>query len=178
VPLLESTRLRLRAPLRTDFPNVARLWGDPEVARFTIGRPATAEESWTRLLRNTGHWALLGYGLWMVEERDSGAFVGEVGVLNLEREITPSLEGMPEMGWVLLPQAHGRGFGTEAVRMALAWVDANLDCPRSVCIIAAENAASVRLADKCGFRHLSTGRYRGAPIEIYARPRGLLLSRS
>jgi len=172
LPLLESPRLRMRAPVREDFPDIARLWGTPEVTRFILSRPATREECWTRLLRNAGHWTLLGYGLWVVEDRDSGTFLGEVGVLNLERDITPSFNGMPELGWALLPQAHGRGLATEAVHAALAWADAHLDYPRSVCIITAENVASVKVARKCGFNHLATGQFRGEPIEIYARPRG------
>ena len=172
VPVLESERLRLRAPGRADFPSIARLWSTPAVVRYIGGKPASAEESWARLLRNAGHWALMSYGLWVVEARDSHTFLGEVGLINLERDIEPSLGGMPEVGWVLLPEAHGRGFATEAVRAALAWMDANLAYPRSVCIISPDNEPSLKLARKCGFRHLTTGHYHDGPIEIFARPRG------
>ena len=46
-----------------------------------VAHPATREEAWARLLRYAGHWALLGYGFWLVEDRTTGSFVGEVGVM-------------------------------------------------------------------------------------------------
>jgi RimJ/RimL family protein N-acetyltransferase len=123
------------------------------------------------VLRYGGLWALLGYGYWIVRERESGRFVGEVGLAEFRREVTPSLEGAPEAGWVLAPWAHGRGYATEAVRAALSWADANLAAPRTVCLIAPENAASIHVAGKCGFRERTRGTYKGEETLILERPR-------
>jgi RimJ/RimL family protein N-acetyltransferase len=59
-----------------------------------------------RLLRYVGHWAVLGFGYWVVEEKASGEFVGETGFADYRREMKPSLDGAPEIGWVLTPRFH------------------------------------------------------------------------
>lgn len=145
------------------------MWGDPAVTCHIGGRPFTEEEVWARVLRYAGLWALLGFGYWVVRERATGRFVGEVGLADFHRDITPSFDGAPEVGWVLAPWAHGRGYATEAVRAALGWADAQLPATRSVCIIHPENAASVRVAEKCGFRATGRATYRGEETLIFER---------
>ena len=53
--------------------------------------------------------------------------MGEAGRAEFQREMTPSIAGVPEVGWVLSPQFHGKGYGTEAVRAACAWGDGRFD---------------------------------------------------
>jgi RimJ/RimL family protein N-acetyltransferase len=170
--ILESERLRLRPQRIGDLADTWSLWSSPEVVRHISGKPSNREEAWARLLRNAGHWALMGFGPWAVERRDTGEYIGEVGFFNLERDLEPGFDGLPEMGWVLSPGAHGHGFATEAVRAALAWADANFDQPGTACIIAPQNAASIRVAQKGGFRQKATGTYREAPTLIFERVRG------
>src|SRR5690606_33908019 len=98
------------------------------------GRPFTHEEVWSKLLRYAGHWALLGFGYWVVREAPSGRFVGEVGYADFKRDFTPSLDGAPEMGWVLTPGAQGQGFAAEAVRAAMRWADQKWPGGRTVCL--------------------------------------------
>jgi RimJ/RimL family protein N-acetyltransferase len=166
---LEGARLVLRPHACEDFPETAALWRDPEVTRFIGGRPSTEEESWTRLLRYIGHWAALDFGYWTVRERDSGRFVGEVGFAEYRREIEPGFDGAPEAGWAIAPWAWGRGYATEAVRTAQAWADLRFGGARTVCIISAENTASVAVAQRCGYAAAGTALYRGAEVQVYAR---------
>ena len=169
VPVVETARLRLRGHRLEDFDDCAVLWSDPIVTRFIGGKPSTRDESWMRLLRNVGHWSLLGFGYWLVEERASNQFVGEIGFSELKREIEPSFEGIPEAGWVLAPCAHGKGFATEAVSAILAWGDGRFAGGPTVCIINPDNAASIRVAAKCGYREFVRTTYKGAPIIQYRR---------
>jgi RimJ/RimL family protein N-acetyltransferase len=171
VPVLETERLTLRGHTLADFDECAAMWGDPLVTRHIGGRPSTEEEVWARVLRYAGLWALLGYGYWAVRERDSGRFVGDVGLADFRREVTPALGDAPEAGWVLAPWAHGRGFATEAVRAVLSWADAHLAAPRTVCLINPENAASLHVAGKCGFREVTRGTYKGEETIICERHR-------
>jgi RimJ/RimL family protein N-acetyltransferase len=170
-PALDTERLTLRGHTLADYDESAAMWGDAEVARYIGGRPSTPEEAWARVLRYGGLWALLGFGYWVVRERETGRFVGEVGLADFRREVTPPLDGAPEAGWVLAPWAQGRGFATEAVRAVLAWADANLAAPRTVCMIAPENAASIHVAAKCGFRQFAQGTYQGESSLLFERPR-------
>jgi RimJ/RimL family protein N-acetyltransferase len=164
---IHTPRLTLRPHAREDFEESADMWADPEVTRFIGGRPCTREEAWTRLLRNVGHWQVLGFGYWVVRDAE-GRFVGEVGFADFQREIEPRLDA-PEAGWVLAPWAHGRGLATEAMRAVLAWGEQHFGSPRSCCIIDPDNAMSIRVAEKCGFVQIADGSYRGTPALIFRR---------
>ncbi len=168
-PLVETERLRLRGHRLDDFDQLAALWGDPIVTRFIGGKPSTRDESWMRLLRNVGHWSLLGFGYWVVEEKSSGRIAGEIGFSELKRDIEPALDGIPEAGWVLGPGAHGKGFATEAVKAAHSWGDGHFSGKSTTCIINPENNASIRVAEKCGYREFARTTYKGLPTIVYRR---------
>lgn len=168
-PALDTPRLALRGHTLADLAECAAMWADPVVTRHVGGRPATEEEVWARVLRYAGLWALLGFGYWVVRERATGRFVGEVGLADFRRAVTPPLDGAPEAGWALAAWAHGRGFATEAVGAALAWGDAHLRAARTVCLIAPGNAGSVRVAEKCGFREAARAAYQGRETAVFER---------
>ena len=168
IPTLETPRLRLRPHRPDDFDNSFALWSDPLVFRYISGRPSSREEVWARLLRYTGHWLWMRFGFWAVEEKQSGSFVGEVGYAEQMRDITPSLAGIPEMGWVLLPIFHGRGYGLEAVLAAQTWFAGEFPSTQTCCIIDSANAASIRLAEKIGFCKWQRTTYHGDPLIIFS----------
>jgi RimJ/RimL family protein N-acetyltransferase len=170
IPILETARLRLRGHRREDFEPMVATWTAPEVTRFLGGgKPFSREDIWGRMLRQVGHWALQGYGLWVVEEKDSREFVGGIGFFDSKRDMAPSLDGMPEMGWVLAPQMHGKGYATEAIRAAIAWGDVHFGKTKMCCIIAPENYASIRVAEKSGFCRQQKTTYKGEPTIIFVR---------
>ena len=169
IPVLETDRLILRGHRVEDFADCLALWTDPEVTRFIGGRPSTQEEVWSRLLRYVGHWALLGFGYWVISEKETGRFMGEVGFANFRRVIEPSLDGMPEIGWALAPHSHGKGYATEAARAAIAWGDVHFGPVRTACIIAPENEPSIRVAEKCGYREFQRTTYKDQPTIMFVR---------
>ncbi len=169
VPVLETDRLVLRAHRADDLDACASMWASSLVTRYISGKPSTRSETWLRMLRYRGLWVLLGFGYWAVEERGTGAFVGDVGFADYKRDLVPSIEGIPELGWVLAPHTHGKGFATEAARAALKWGDEHLEPARTVCIIAPENAASIRVAEKCAYHEVQRTTYLNEPTLLYSR---------
>jgi RimJ/RimL family protein N-acetyltransferase len=169
VPVLETERLRLRGHRADDFAACAAMWADPIVTRHIGGQPLSGEESWNRLLRYAGHWALLGFGYWVVEERATGVFIGEVGFADWKRNLEPSLGEMPEIGWVFAFTSHGRGYATEAVRAAIGWGEEHFGASRTACIIDPENLPSIRVAEKCGYRRLQMTTYKGRLTIVFVR---------
>jgi RimJ/RimL family protein N-acetyltransferase len=168
--MIETPRLRMRLHRLDDFDDFAAMWADAQVVEHITGTPSTREQTWARLLRYAGHWAMMGYGYWVVKERESGAFVGEVGFADYRRKIEPSLEGIPELGWVLAAHAHGKGYATEAARAAVDWGEEHFThVPRIACIIAPQHHASIRVAEKCGFTLLTQTTYLGSPTLVYTR---------
>ena len=169
IPVIETERAVIRPYRLSDFDAHVTLWADPQVTRYIGGRPFTREESWDRYLRVAGLWPVLGFGFWAVEERASGRLVGNAGFHDLKRRIEPSIEGLPEAGWALLPEMHGKGFATEVVAAIHRWSDATLPHDRTVAIVDPGNTASLRVAKKCGYRELLTTLYRGAPTVLLER---------
>ena len=172
VPVLQTERLTLRGHEIADFPDCLALWSDPLVTRHIGGRPLTGEEVWTRILRYVGHWTLLGFGYWLVAERDSNCFIGEVGFADFKRQLDPPCEGLPEIGWALAPWAQGQGYALEAVRAALDWGDGQFGELETCCLIDPDNIASIRLAERSGYREAARAVYKDNPTILFKRPPG------
>jgi len=168
---LETPRLRLRPYRADDFDSYAKMWAEPDVVRFIGGKPMSREEAWIRFLRQIGLWRYLDFGFFALEDRATGAFVGEAGFHDLRRTISPSNEGTMEAGWGLVAAMHGRGLAEEAMRAAIAWADRVHPGPRMTCLINVDHAASQRVAAKLGFAPYAETTYHGDPVTMLERPR-------
>ncbi|MGH9713511.1 MAG: GNAT family N-acetyltransferase [Candidatus Acidiferrales bacterium] len=169
VPVIETERLRMRGYRLDDFNDCAAMWGDPAVVRHFGGRPFSEEEVWAKMLRHVGHWSLMGFGYWAIEERGTGKYAGELGFADFKRDIEPSLKNTPELGWALVSGLHGKGYATEAVRAAVAWGESRFGATRTVCLIHPENLASIHVAEKSGYQEFHRTTYKGQPAIIFAR---------
>jgi RimJ/RimL family protein N-acetyltransferase len=170
-PILHTGRLVLRGHVEGDFAACAAMWADPLVVRYIGGRPFSNEESWGRVLRYIGHWAVLGYGYWTVRDRATDRYLGEVGFADFKRDIDPTFDGAPEAGWVFAPEAHGRGLATEAMAAAHAWLDTVVKPVRTVCIINTDHVASIRVGAKLGYREWTRTTYKGSSVNLFERRR-------
>ncbi|HEV7352046.1 MAG TPA: GNAT family N-acetyltransferase [Brevundimonas sp.] len=168
-PVLTTQRLALIPVAVTDHDEIAALWRDPVFTRAIAGRgPLSDEEVWLRLLRDIGHWTVLGRGNWTLRLTATGAYVGSVGVLEYRRDCEPTLDA-PELGWGVGPSFQGQGLAREALDAALDWCDRELRAPRTVCLIDPGNAASLKLADRVGYRHLAPAQYLGKGVLLLER---------
>ena len=166
-PTLTTERLVLRAHTQDDFAACCTLWADPSVTRFIGGRPSTPDETWRGY---AGIWQLKGYGFFLATSRETGAVVGEFGLADFRRDITPPLGETPEAGWAMLPQYHGKGLAYEALSAVLTWADATV--PRTVCMIDPENAPSLKLATKLGYTEYARTMYKEHATILHARNAG------
>ena len=170
IPRLETDRLILRRRTIEDFPAYAAMWADPRVVRHFSTGPLNEEDAWTKFARMEGYWRLAGYGFWLVEEKASGALIGEVGAADFKRAIIPPLAGKPEFGWVLSGDAHGKGYAREAVAAALQWAEAKFPGATFSCIIDPSNEPSIRVAEHFGFRKERMALLAGKEVIIFHRP--------
>jgi RimJ/RimL family protein N-acetyltransferase len=167
--MITTDRLILRPHTLQDTDAIFQLATDPAVMQFIRGLPVSREEAWHRLLRYAGHWSLLGFGMFAVVERTGGRFIGDVGLADFQRGLGTDFDGTPEAAWVFTGASHGHGYAFEAMTAALDWFDGQSSAARRVCIIDPDNAASIRLAAKLGFKHYGDARYRGADVGKYER---------
>jgi RimJ/RimL family protein N-acetyltransferase len=113
----------------------------------------------------------MGYGYWVFADRASDQLIGVGGLSYFARDI-PELEGYPEAGWALSPAHWGDGYATEAMAAVLAWSDRHLPSPEVRAIIEPSHGASLRVAEKLGFRRIGDCHYGDSLLDIVARPRG------
>ena len=164
VPVLETGRLIMRGFDRNNFPNFAAILADPAAMKHIGGRALSREESWRKYMSLDGSWNLLGFGYWDVFEKATGHYAGHVGFSTFLRQTEPSIEGRPEIGWIVAPDAQGKGYATEAAKAAMAWGLPKFNGVRPVCIMEPDYPATRRVAEKCGFEKLAITLYGGQPM--------------
>jgi RimJ/RimL family protein N-acetyltransferase len=130
------------------------------------GKPKTRDESWLEMAIYAGHWSLLGYGLWAVEEKSTGNFIGRIGLLNPE--------GWPgiEVAWTLTRSRWRQGFATEGAAAAIRYAFSTLELDHLVSLIDPGNVASIRVAERLGEQLEKEIEFRGKSICVYGIHRG------
>ena len=143
VPTLETGRLLLR-PWRTDdFGRYLELMGDAVAAQH-IGGGSPRAVVWRRFLQMPGAWALQGFGMFALEEKATGRWVGQAGPWQPD--------GWPgtEVGYALHPDSWGKGYATEACTRAIDWAFDALGWDELIHCIAVANSASKAVAARLG----------------------------
>lgn len=153
VPTINTSRLALRAMRAEDFDRYAEIWAMPEVVRNITGEPRDRRRAWEAFLRNAGHWQITGFGQWAVIEQSSRVMIGQVGFFFGSAAVAEDLDLYPQAGWMLVPEAQGRGYAIEAARAAHEWFDRVIP-GKLVAQVAAANSASLKLASQLGYREL------------------------
>jgi RimJ/RimL family protein N-acetyltransferase len=134
---------------------------DPEIMRYLGGKTLNRLEAWRHMAFLIGHWDLLGYGHWAVEEKASGAFAGRVGFLN------PADWPGFEIGWTLGRNFWGKGYATEAARRALQFAFDDLNRSHVISLIHPDNKASIRVAERLGEKLEGNTELLGHDVLIY-----------
>jgi RimJ/RimL family protein N-acetyltransferase len=146
-PVIETERLRLRQWCGADVAPNAAMLSDPGTARFIAadGKPPTTElAGWRNAAVMAGHWALHGAGMFVVEEKSSGKFVGRVGPW-----FPPGWPGF-EVGWGIAREFRGKGYALEAARASIDWSFATFELDQIMHCIDCENTASQAVARRLG----------------------------
>lgn len=167
MPVIETSRLRLRPLRESDLDDLVRLNANPQVMQF-LGTGQTLDRvgTWRQLALAGGHQQLRGYSLVAIEDRESGRFIGRTGPW------FPIDWPMPEVGWVIDPAFQGQGFATEAGRAMVDWCFRNLPFDEVCSMILPGNVASTRVAEKLGAKHAGRQVVFGkeADVWVHARP--------
>jgi RimJ/RimL family protein N-acetyltransferase len=171
-PVLETERLELWQPQASDLADLYQLTLAEETRRFLGGFAPSEADSFARLYRNAGSWALWGYGTFMVRWKGEDRVIGNCGIFRSHRGFgtEQGLDDVPEAGWIVHKDCWGQGVAREAMRAALAWFDAAHGAQRVACMIEEGHAASDKLALALGFEPY--GRHEaedGAVLVLYER---------
>ena len=147
---LESARLRLRPWRDTDLPEFAAMCADPQVMRYF---PACLSRLQSAALigRVRGHFAEHGFGLWALERKDTGAFIGFTGLMNVSfaAPFSPAVE----IGWRLAPEHWGLGYASEAAWTVLRCGFDRLALKEVVSFTTQTNTPSEKVMQAIGMHH-------------------------
>jgi len=146
---IETERLILRPWTADDFEPFAFYYSDADDARY-VGGQKTLDEAWRHFALLIGHWQLKGFGYWAVEEKQTGDFVGCIGLWQSA--------GWPELelGYWLIKQYHGKGYAYEAAFECREYAKNILHAPSLVSYIDPDNAPSIKLAEALGAKYEET----------------------
>lgn len=146
----------------TDLADMAELLGDPEVMAF-YSRAKSRSETLAWIEWNQRLYRERGFGLWLIETRDAGRFVGDCGLT--PQEVNGSVE--IELGYHVRSSLQGRGYATEAAAASRDYARDVLGLERLVAIIDPGNVASQRVAEKVGLALETETEHSGKPVRVY-----------
>jgi ribosomal-protein-alanine N-acetyltransferase len=154
---LETERLLLRLPEARDAEGYLAVFRDPQVLMFLGIEAASPEDAAAGIERMRRHWGRHDTGLFSVVRKEDERLLGRVGFLLWDPSrwvsaMREDLEGEleTEIGWTLGSEYWGQGYATEAAILCRDWALGELGLNRLVSVIAPENAASIRVAEKIG----------------------------
>lgn len=142
IPTLRTNRLRLRAPIISDFASYSEIALSPK-GRFILNDP-NRENAWYDFANMVACWFLRGHGLWTVERHEDDEIIGFV-LIGFE----PG-DHEPELGYMFREHAEGRGYATEAACRAKRYAFEELGFTTLVSTLDHDNTASLRVAQKLG----------------------------
>lgn len=163
VPVIDTERLHLCALEERHFDAYAAMLADADNTRWVgSGEPLDRMNAWRSLAMLVGHWQLRGFGMWAVEHRDDGSFLGRVGLMRPE--------GWPdvELGWMLCREHRHHGYATEASLATLDFAWRQLHLPRVISLVRSGNDVSDQVARRLGGEHVDDIDFLGAATSVFA----------
>lgn len=142
IPTLETPRLILRAPRMDDFPAYANLMASPR--SIYMGGPFDQRGAWGLFCHDVALWSLYGHGALMIDVKQTGTCVGQVGINH------GPLFPEKELGWLLYDGFEGHGYATEAAVALRDWAFATLNLPTLVSYFDPENHRSMAVSARLG----------------------------
>ncbi len=145
-PTIQTERLLLRQWQPSDVEPYGRMLADPATARFIVpgGQPVPPQYAWDHAAVMAGHWAIHGIGMFVLEDRATGAFLGRVGPW-----FPPEWHGL-EVGWGIVPAARGKGIAFEGAVAATRWTFEHSGANEIIHCIDDENDPSKKVARRLG----------------------------
>ncbi|GAA0357265.1 GNAT family N-acetyltransferase [Bowmanella denitrificans] len=164
IPTLETDRLRLIPPNLDSFDVYQRFYTDPEASAL-YGGPIGKEQVWARLKADIGSWHLLGFGVWVIQQKSDHRQIGTCGFWQ-------GADWPRELTWWVMPDSRGKGIATEASKAALLYAYNQFKWDQVETYMNDENVAARHLVEKLGGRKVRRQTFSdGLSRDIYALPK-------
>lgn len=163
IPEVQSGDLLLRAVCEDDLDPVAAFYAGAR-SHF-VGGPLARAECWRLIAGNLGHWALRGYGMWVIADRETGDPLGLCGFIFREGW------DEPELGWQVWDGHEGLGIAYRAACAARAHGARHFGLDGVISYIDPSNTRSQALAARLGARFEREGKLLGTPCQVWRHPK-------
>lgn len=150
--LFETERLAVRLLHSRDTSFLVELLNSPGWLKYIGDRNVkTVQQAMDYLTHGPlKSYQTLGFGLWLVEEKQNGTSLGICGMV--QRDYLTH----PDLGFAFLPEVQGQGYGYEVAAATIQFVRKSFDTQKLFAITKPNNQSSIRLLTKLGFQKIST----------------------
>ena len=164
--LPETERLTFRRYTDADAPQLRTVIGDPETMKY-YEKPYDEAGVRRWIEWNLDNYESLGFGLWVLERKQDGAFLGDCGITMqiIDHKI------VPEIGYHIHKAFWNQGYASEAARACRDWIFLNTPFQTVFSYMNAENAGSCRVAEKNGMTLRKTYEDGGQRLKVYSMTR-------
>lgn len=161
--VMTTERLNLKKMTADDVQNLMRIFSDPEAMRYY---PSTMNEQETLgwIDRTLGNYEKLGVGFWVVEDKSTGKFLGQCGIIPQEFDGT----GVMEIAYLFVRQEWGKGYATESAKACMEYGFRNMGLCKMYSFIDVNNTPSIRVAERNGMHLETTVTKWGKEVLVYA----------
>lgn len=161
--ILTTERLNLLPVTAADHADLLSHWTTPDVRRFLFDGAVLSPDEITDVIEGSARsFAVAGYGLWLIRERDGTDLVGTAGLRSLEDL------GL-EVIYSLAPGAWGRGYATEAARAVVEHALGPLGLREVLAEVDEGNEASVKVIERLGMTRFAVVPGQFGPMARYRR---------
>ena len=152
--MVESERLILRNWKDSDQPVFAQMNTDPKVMEF-LPKSFWGNDGKEVIARIKNSIETNGYGMWAMERKDTGEFIGFTGLHSptWEAHFTPCIE----VGWRLASKYWGQGFATEGALASLDYGFNKMNLDEIVSFTVPDNTRSRKVMDRIGMTYDKSG---------------------
>ena len=153
IEILKTNRCNIREIDANDLDRLYEIYSDPETSQFTETLFEDREEELAYIesyIENI--YSFYGFGMWIVEDRETGKIIGRAGL-----EYKEDMPGALELGYIICKSHRKKGYAYEICSAIIDYAYNNLEYAQIYSVIHPENKASIALCSKLGFS--SDGEY-------------------
>lgn len=159
IPTLQTSRLSLRPLILADAVTLHGIYQIEGVLQyFPNPNPPALEKVEKFIAGQQVHWETYGYGNWGIIPKGETDIIGWAGLQFLPET------NETEVGYLLNRQSWGKGYATEATRASLQFGFEHFNFPEIIALVHPDNAASLKVAAKCGLTVIERKEYWGVEM--------------
>lgn len=163
--ILETKRVIIKTPEKTDFNDLLALWTDPDVMKYIGDGSVQTKAQVQEFLTNAEPYLKeYGLGFFSAFEKKTGNLIGQAGLFHLDLNIKQS---EIELAYRLHKKYWHLGYTTELAKALIHWGFSELSLPKIIAIVHPENERSRRVMEKSGMSYQGMIDYRESKIPCY-----------